>query len=114
MGNTTKGVQRKLKPALTPEDREQQMIFLAESLAEKQLREGTASPMVIKHYLALGTTRAEYEKEKLKNENLLLQAKADKIRSEQDAGAKYDEVIKAFMTYSGHPIAEEDDEEEEL
>ena len=35
------------RPALTPEARENQMIALAENLAEQQLRDGTASSQVI-------------------------------------------------------------------
>ena len=48
---------RKIRPALTPEARENQMISLAVDLAEKQLMEGTASSQVITHYLKLGSTK---------------------------------------------------------
>ena len=41
--------------ALTPEDRESQLIAAAVNLAEKQLRDGTASPSVITHYLRLAS-----------------------------------------------------------
>ena len=40
---------RKLRPALTPEARENQLISLAVDLAERQLQEGTASSQVITH-----------------------------------------------------------------
>ena len=43
----------KMRPALTPEARENQMIFLATELAEQQLRDGTASSQVITHYSKL-------------------------------------------------------------
>ena len=49
--------------ALTPEARENQLISLAVNLAEKQLREGTASSQVITHYLKLGSTKERMEKE---------------------------------------------------
>jgi hypothetical protein len=39
-----------MRPALTPEARENQLVSLAVDLAEKQLREGTASSQVITHY----------------------------------------------------------------
>ena len=42
--------ERKIRPALTPEARENQMIALAVDLAEKQLLEGTASSQVITHH----------------------------------------------------------------
>lgn len=48
---------RKMRPALSPEARENQLVSLAVDLAEKQLREGTASSQVITHYLKLGSTK---------------------------------------------------------
>ena len=47
------GSSKKIRPALTPEARELQMISLAVDLAERQLLEGTASSQVITHYLKL-------------------------------------------------------------
>lgn len=38
---------RKMRPALTPEARENQLAALAVDLAERQLREGTASSQVM-------------------------------------------------------------------
>ena len=70
----TKGTQREMRPALTPEARENQLIYLATDLAEKQLREGTASSQVITHYLKLGSTKEKLEREKLAEENNLLRA----------------------------------------
>ena len=43
----------RLKPATTPEGRENEMVSLAIDLAEKQIREGTASSQVITHFLKL-------------------------------------------------------------
>ena len=48
---------RKIRPALSPEARENQLVSLAVDLAEKQLLEGTASSQVITHYLKLGSTK---------------------------------------------------------
>ena len=50
------GSSKKIRPALTPEARELQMISLAVDLAERQLLEGTASSQVITHYLKLGSS----------------------------------------------------------
>ena len=55
-------VSRRLKPALSPEARENQMISLAVDLAEKQLIEGTASAQVITHYLKLATMKEQLER----------------------------------------------------
>ena len=72
---------RKMRPALTPEARENQMISLAVDLAEQQLRNGTASSQVITHFLKLGTEKAKLEREKLRQENELLRAKTEMIES---------------------------------
>ena len=45
---------RKIRPALSPEARENQLIDLAVNLAEQQLLDGTASSQVITHFLKLG------------------------------------------------------------
>ena len=55
---------KEIRPALTPEARENQMIDLAVNLAEQQLRDGTAKSQVIVHFLKLGTQRAKLEQEK--------------------------------------------------
>lgn len=93
---------RKMRPALSPEARENQMISLAVDLAEQQLREGTASSQVITHYLKLGTTRAELEKEKLKRENKVLEAKAKAYESSEEVKVLYENALKAMKNYAGY------------
>lgn len=92
---------RSIRPALTPEARENQMIALAVDLAEKQLLEGTASAQVITHYLKLGTTRERLEKEKLEKENELLRAKTEAIESAKRVEELYAEAIEAMKAYGG-------------
>lgn len=89
------------RPALSPEARENQMIALAVDLAEQQLRDGTASSQVITHFLKLGTTKAELEKEKLEQENQLLRAKTEQIQSMKRSEELMEQALKAFRTYSG-------------
>lgn len=105
----TDGDYKPLRPALTPESRENQLIALANDLAERQLREGTASSQVIAHYLKLGSSKAALEREKLENENLLLKAKTESIQSTQRIEELYENAIKAMQRYGGH--AEEEVEE---
>ena len=93
---------KKGRPALSPEARENQMISLAVDLAEQQLRDGTASSQVITHFLKLGTTRAELEKEKLKRENDLLEAKRESLQSMKRTEELMAEAIKAMRNYSGN------------
>lgn len=97
-------------PAFTPEARENQLIALATNLAEKQLREGTASSQVITHYLKLATTKEKLEKEKLEAENKLLKAKTESLESSKRIEELYAQAIKAMRTYSGSDTEEEDGE----
>jgi hypothetical protein len=92
---------RRSPPATTPEARENQLIALAVDLAEKQLSAGTASSQVITHYLKLGSTREDLEKEKLKKENELLRAKTDAIRSQKEIEKLYANALNAMKSYSG-------------
>ena len=52
---------RKMRPALSPEARENQMISLAMDLAEEQLRNGTASSQLITEFVKRGSTKARLE-----------------------------------------------------
>lgn len=92
---------RKEPPAKSLEGREKQMVSLAVEAAEKQLREGTASPSVITHYLKLGTTSYQLELEKLRHENELLQARTDNIKSLTKMEELYEEAINALRSYQG-------------
>lgn len=91
-----------MRPALTPEARENQLISLAVDLAEKQLREGTASSQVITHYLKLGSSRERLEKDILKKQGVLLDTKADAQRALATSDETMKEALDAFRRYSGH------------
>ncbi len=97
---------KKMRPALTPEARENQMISLAIDLAEQKLLDGTANSQLITHYLKLATDKYRRENEKLKNENNLLQAKTDAIQSAQRTDEIYEKVLEAMKKYSG--VGDED------
>ncbi len=108
--NSSSNSTKKMKPALTPEARENQMIALAVDLAEQQLREGTASSQVITHFLKLATSKEQLEREKLKQENELLKAKAEAIHSAKEVEILYKEALSAMRDYSGRGNREDDDE----
>lgn len=97
----------KIRPALTPEARENQMISLAVDLAEKQLQEGTASSQVITHFLKLGSTKQQLEKQKLEEENKLLRAKTENLQSMGRIEELYAEAINAMRNYSGQGDSDE-------
>lgn len=108
MGNRRKPTEKSgSRPASTPEARENQMISLAVDLAEKQLREGTASNQVIVHYLRLGSKKARLEQEMLAKRTELIAAQAESVKSAQRVEELYSEALAAMRLYSGS-VAEED------
>ena len=97
------------RPALTPEARENQIISDAYDLAEKQIREGTASSQVISHFLKMGSPKARLEKEKMELENELIRAKTKAIESGEELMTMYNNAIQAMKEYSGNGGNYEDD-----
>lgn len=98
---------KKIRPALNPEARENQLIALAVDLAERQLMEGTASSQVITHYLKLGSTKERIEKEILEKQKELISAKTDSLKSAKKIEELYEDAIKAMKRYSGHGDSDE-------
>lgn len=93
---------KRVRPALTPETRENQLIAAAVNLAEKQLLEGTASSQVITHYLKLGSSKEKLEKEKLERENELLRAKTEALQSAPRLEELCNNAIEAMKRYNGN------------
>ena len=104
----------KLRPAMTEEGRENQLIALANSLVEKRLREGTASSQETVHFLRLGSQKSRLELEKLRRENELLTAKTEALQSAKRSEELLAEAIKAFGIYTGKEEDEEDGLNERL
>ena len=77
------------------------MINLAVNLAEQQLVDGRASSQVICHFLKLGTEKELLERERLRNENNLLEAKTKSLGSLDQIETLYENAIRAFKTYHG-------------
>ena len=101
----------KIRPALTPDARENQLIHLATNLAEQQLKDGTASSQVITHYLKLGTSKERIEKEILEKQKELITAKTEALQSAKRIEELYTNAIAAMRRYSGN--GDTDDEQEE-
>lgn len=91
----------KTRPASTVEARENQMIALAVDLAEKQLREGTASSQIIAHFLKLGSTKERIEKEILEKQKDLIEAKTQNLQSAKHIEELYENALNAMRNYSG-------------
>lgn len=96
------GKQRKAgRPAQSIEGRENQMINKAIDLVEKQIEDGTASSQVLTHYLKLGTTREKLEQEKLRRQNILLEAQNNQIQSASRMEELAANALNAFKGYAG-------------
>lgn len=104
--NNSDDSNKSMRPALNPEARDNQLIALSVDLAEKQLREGTASSQVIVHYLKLAANR-----EKTRLENELLKAKTQNLKSSEKSEKLYEEALKAFASYSGSGVNRQDDQD---
>lgn len=111
--NNPSGESKKIRPALTPEARENQLIYLATELAEKQLRDGTASSQVITHYLKLGSSKEKLEKEILAENKKLLVAKTESLQSTKRIEELYKDAIKAMQRYSGHGGVDDEESEDD-
>lgn len=92
----------KLRPAITPEARENQMAALAMDLVEQRLRDGTASSQETTHFLKLVSSKAKLEQERLKLENELVAAKTKALANAEEIKVLYEEALKAMRRYGGH------------
>ena len=104
---TTSNPSRKMRPALTPEARENQLISLAVDLVEQRLIDGTASSQETTHFLKLGSMKNRLEMEKLEEENKLLKAKTESIQSQKRVEELYLEALNAMRNYAGQENADE-------
>ena len=98
---SSSGTSPKMRPALTPEARENQMISLAMDLVQQRLIDGTASSQETTHFLKLASSKATLEKERLEEENKLLRAKTKAMENMEDAKVIYSDVLNAIRKYSG-------------
>ena len=99
---------KRMRPALTPDARENQLISLAMDRAEQQIRDGTASSQVITHFLKLGSEKSQLELEKLRAENEKQKKKTEALESAQKIEQLYKEAMDAFKGYrSGEPDDQE-------
>lgn len=104
---------RRQAPARTPAARENQLINLAVDLAERKLRDGTASSQIITTLLHLATSKNQLEMEKLRSDLRVSDAKVKQMEDQAYSKDLYEKAIAAFRSYSGsgEPMDEYDDEE---
>lgn len=94
---------KKSSPALTPKQREDQLVALAYDRTEEVLRDPNAkiSSQLLVHLLKRGTIEAELELEKLKKENALLEAKKEAYDSAVRSEELYSKAIEQMKKYRG-------------
>ena len=102
---------RKIKAAHSIEERELQLQALAYDLAEQQLINGTASSQTINFFLQRGSSREKLEREILKSQKELTEAKTENMRSSAHNDELYSRAIEAMGRYSGNYGGDEDDYE---
>lgn len=100
---------RRRKPAMTPEERENQLIAKAIDLVERRIEEGTATSQETTHFLKLGSSRERLEQERLSTSNELDRAKVEAIASAQKMDELYAAALTAFTTYQGRDSYELDE-----
>ena len=95
------GTVKKMRPALTPEARENQLIALAVDLVEQRLLDGTASSQETTHFLKLGSSKNRLELEKLEEENKLLRARTESLQSQKRVEEIYTNALNSMRRYAG-------------
>lgn len=102
-----------IRPALTPEARENQLISLAINLVEQRLRDGTASAMETTHFLKLASRKSKLDAERAELENELIKAKTQNLRDQADIKTLYQEAINAMRRYGGCGSGTSSDDEDD-
>lgn len=100
---------KKMRPALTPEARENQLISLAIDLVEQRLIDGSASSQETTHFLKLASTKARLEKEILEKQKELISAKTESLQSAKHIEELYTEAIAAMRRYGGRSDDNDDE-----
>ena len=106
---STKPVTRKIRPGLTPEARENQLISLAIDLVEQRLIDGTASSQETTHFLKLASTKARLENQILEKQKELISAKTEALQSAKRVEELYANALRAMQNYSGQGEPDEED-----
>lgn len=99
---------RRIRPAISPEARENQLISLAMDLVEQRILDGTASSQETTHFLKLASSKAKLEKQLLEAQAEMAKAKKEALDAQRRSEEDLQEAIRAFKQYSGQSEAEDD------
>lgn len=106
----TKVKKRRKSTAMTPDEREAEMINLAMDLVEQRLIDGTATAAETVHFLKLASSRDREERATMKQKREFEAAKTRALESQESAEETYKNALTAFRKYSGY--ADDDDEDD--
>lgn len=95
------GRKRRRQPATSPEARELEIASAAYDLAEEQIEMGVASSQVITHFLKMGSSREQLERQRIAHENELMRVKVANIEAQTRIEELYVEAIGAMRSYRG-------------
>lgn len=97
---------RPILSAMTEEGREKELINLAYERVADRIRNDKATSAELVHFLRLGSSKEEMEKELLKTKTELSQARADAIKYERERELAYDKVLDAIKSYGSRGVRE--------
>ena len=89
------------RPATTTEEQENRCIALALSLAEQQLRDGTASAQVITHFLDANSAKTKAALDRATEELKLIKAKTGQIEQQKNMTELYAKAMESMKVYAG-------------
>lgn len=104
---------RRDAPALSIDDRFDQLVSMAADLAEERLRDKSASNQLIAELIRYGSVKEKLQREKTLKEIDMLKAKAEALAAQKSSIELYERAMKAFAEYSGHSSGEEEYEDDE-
>lgn len=102
MKRSTTTSKTKRRPATTPEARENQLISLAFDLVEQRLLDGTATSQETTTILKFGSEKARLEKDILRKQKELIEAKTEMLESAKRVEELYSNALTAMRHYSGN------------
>ena len=100
--NTSSNSKKEIRPMLTPEARESQLVSFAMDLVEARLLDGTASSQETTHFLKIGSTKDRIEQEILEKKKILLDAQTDALKSAKRVEELYANALEAMKNYSSN------------
>lgn len=99
--------QRKVQPSTEERmfygarNEEGRLISQAMRLASKRVADGSASDQLVLHFIKLGSSMVELERQKLEQERALVEQKTKLLINQNAMGDEYQAVIDAIRGYRG-------------